>query len=104
MKSHIISNINIRTVSNIKQIVLFHDFKYFPQFPEVDDSQSRINTYSEVRLMSFSLANEFNRMYEDKERRNGVKRYSKQKKREGYKTLKTDFITYKIRMILRWRE
>ena len=34
MESHIISNINIHTISNIKYIVLIHDFKYFPQFLE----------------------------------------------------------------------
>ena len=33
MESHTISHINLHTISNIKQIFLFYDFNYFPQFP-----------------------------------------------------------------------
>ena len=34
MISHIISNRNLHIISNIKQIVLIHYSKYFPEFPE----------------------------------------------------------------------
>ena len=71
--------------------------------PEVDNSESRINAHSIAGFISYSLAKEYKCLCEDEERINVAKSHSKYKKREG-NNIETDVITYKIKMMLIWRE
>ena len=56
--------------------------------PEVDDSISRMNTHSMISISSYSLAKKHKRLCQDVERVNGVKIYSKNKKREANTNVK----------------
>ena len=69
--------------------------------PDADDKESRMNAHSMIGSANCSLAKEFKRLCDDEERVNCMKRYRKHKKIEDIQKLKKEFITYKIRMMLR---
>ena len=56
--------------------------------PEVDDKQSRMNTYSMVGSASFNLAKECKRLCDDETRVNGVKGTSNTRREKTHKNLK----------------
>ena len=74
---------------------------YMISILDTGNSKSRINANSMVDNTSFSIAKECKPLYEDEIRINGVNSHSKSKKREGNIKEKIEFITYKIRMMLR---
>ena len=61
-----------------------------------------MNAPSMIGSASCSLARECKHLCDDDVRVNIVKGYCKHKKREDIQKSKKEFITYKIRMMLRW--
>ena len=69
--------------------------------PETGDKESGMNAYSTVYSASCSLAKECKHLYDDEERVNDVMGHRNRKKIENKHKFKF-FLTYKIRMMLRW--